>query len=84
MLACLLAVVRMTTDVGMMLVRTMVMTVMEVRTTMEAVGVLKMMVMEEVMEEVMMRERRRGRTMVRGEWWEGPCSGKRAAPRSGC
>ena len=65
MLACLLAVVRMTTDVGMMLVR-MVMTVM--RTTMEAVGVLKMMVMEEVMEEVMMRERRRGRTMVRGEW----------------
>jgi hypothetical protein len=64
----LLAVARMTTDVGMTLVRTMVMRVVGVRTTMEAVGVLKMMVMEEVMEEVMMRERRRGRTMVRGEW----------------
>ena len=63
----------MTTDVGVTLVRTMVMMV-----------VLKMTGMEEVVEEVMMRERRRGRTMVRGEWWEGPCSGKRAAPRSGC
>jgi len=43
----------MTTDVETMLGRPMMVTVMEVRTTMEA--------------KVVVRERRRGRTVVRGE-----------------